>query len=126
MPAGPHHDAVLEQIRRLDCADKALAPCDPAAPPPRPGITGFRAAASVQDYRRTLAGTLKSIVFAGDDDSIFILRGISRRLVVTRSEAPALVDFIRSKDCPVSAVLADADKATLLKIKRDAIKEAGQ
>ena len=77
VPAGPHHDAVLEQIRRLDCADKALAPCDPAAPPPRPGITGFRAAASVQDYRRTLAGTLKSIVCAGDDDSIFILRGIT-------------------------------------------------
>jgi hypothetical protein len=30
------------------------------------------------------------------------------------------VDFIMSKDCPVSASLTDDDKAKLLKIKQDA------
>jgi hypothetical protein len=39
------------------------------------------------------------------------------------SEAPALVDFILSKQCPVSAALTDDDKAHLLKIKQDAEKE---
>jgi hypothetical protein len=40
-------------------------------------------------------------------------------------EAPALIDFILSKDCPVSAALTDADKAQLLRIKQDAIKKPG-
>ena len=48
------------------------------------------------------------------------------RLAAAGPEAPALIDFIMSKDCPVSASLTDADKARLLQIKRDAIKEAGQ
>jgi hypothetical protein len=38
----------------------------------------------------------------------------------TRGEAPALIDFIMSKDCPVAAALTDDDKANLLKIKQDA------
>jgi hypothetical protein len=32
------------------------------------------------------------------------------------------VDFIMSKDCPVSASLTDADKARLLQVKQDAEK----
>ena len=40
-------------------------------------------------------------------------------------EAPALVDFIMSKDCPVSASLTDADKANLLRIKQNAPKKSG-
>ena len=39
----------------------------------------------------------------------------------TGPEAPGLVDFIMSKDCPVSASLTDADKAKLLRIKQEAL-----
>ena len=35
------------------------------------------------------------------------------------------VDFITSKDCPVSAMLTDDDKASLLRMKQDAIKKLG-
>ncbi|MGH6842600.1 MAG: hypothetical protein ACREDV_10995 [Methylocella sp.] len=41
------------------------------------------------------------------------------RLAATGREAPALVDFIMSKDCPVSAALTGDDKARLLQIKQN-------
>jgi uncharacterized protein YjbI with pentapeptide repeats len=136
IPAGERRDQALAEIGRLDCAnsDKALAPCDPTAPPAPPGIAGLQAAASDNDYRKALAGTLKSIVCALDDDSIFVLRGVSRRglldptnrLGAAGAEAPALIDFIMSPACPVSAKLTDDDKATLQEIKQDALKETGR
>jgi uncharacterized protein YjbI with pentapeptide repeats len=120
----------LAGISRLDCADPdktfALAPCDPGGAPPPPGITGFQAAAGDEDYRKALAGVLKSIICAGDDESIFVLRGVSQgspgRLKATGTEGPALIDFIMSPACPVSAKLTDDDKARLQKIKADAPK----
>ncbi len=129
--AGWDRDHVLANIGRLDCAnpDKALAPCDPAAPPPPTGIMGFQEAASDEEYSKALAGTLKSIVCAGDDDfgyddSIFVLRSISQwhdvlpsRLSDTGAEAPALIDFIVSPACPASAKLTEDDRAALLEIK---------
>ncbi|MGQ0445594.1 MAG: hypothetical protein ACT4O2_10840 [Beijerinckiaceae bacterium] len=42
------------------------------------------------------------------------------RLAATGRDGPALVDFIMSKDCPISAALSDDDKAKLLYIKQDA------
>jgi hypothetical protein len=141
VPAGGLRDGALAQIGRLDCAnpDKALATCDPAAPLPPPGVAGFQAAASDEDYpdkdyRKALVGTLKSIVCAGNDDSIFVLRGVSRelagptgpmsgRLAAAGAEAPAFIDFIMSPACPVSVALTNDDKARLLQIKREAIKE---
>jgi hypothetical protein len=39
---------------------------------------------------------------------------------------PDLVDFIMGKDCVVSASLTDADKARLLRIKREALQAAGK
>jgi len=47
------------------------------------------------------------------------------RIAAVGLEAPALIDFIMSKDCPISASLTDADKAKLLRIKQDAIKKPG-
>ena len=47
------------------------------------------------------------------------------RFEATSSEAPALVDFIMGKDCPVSASLTDADKESLLRIKQEATKKPG-
>jgi hypothetical protein len=131
----PVGDQALERIGRLACAnsDKAPAPCDPAAPPTPPGVSGFEAAASDEDYRKALAGTLKSIVCAGNDDGIFVLRGgaqgapgpTSSRLAAAGGEATALIDFIMSPACPVSTKLTAADRATLQKIKQDALKKPG-
>ena len=133
VPAGKLHDGALAKIDRLDCAnpDKALPPCGPAAPPPLPGVTDYlQEAASDEDYSKALAEKLKSVVCARDDDSIFVLRGVSRegvelisRLAATDFEAPGLIDFIMSPACPVSAALTNEDKAQLLRIKQKAIKK---
>jgi len=40
-------------------------------------------------------------------------------LSATGLEAPLLVNFIMSKDCPVSAALTEDDKAKLLEIKEE-------
>jgi hypothetical protein len=61
-------------------------------------------------YVKALATELKALVCSGGDDAIHILCGLLKK----------------SKDCQVSASLTDADKGSLLQIKRDAIKEAGQ
>jgi hypothetical protein len=54
------------------------------------------------------------------------MNGLRPRLEATGGEAPALVDFIMSKDCPVYASLTDADRANLLLIKRKAIEAAAK
>jgi hypothetical protein len=105
-----------------------LASCDPAAAPP-PEVLDWQkklAAAGIDDaaYAKALATELRSLVCASDANAIHILRGISNwgRLANTGHEAPALVDFIVSKDCPVSASLTANDKAGLLEIKQNAEK----
>jgi uncharacterized protein YjbI with pentapeptide repeats len=123
--------AAIPRIERLDCSnpDNDLASCDPVAKTP-PEVLDWQkhlAAASVSDaaYIKALATELRSLVCENDADAIHILRGISKseRLAETGREAPALVDVIMSKDCPVSTALTDDDKARLLKIKRDAEKK---
>ncbi len=47
------------------------------------------------------------------------------RLGETGTEAPRLIDFILSKDCPVSALLTEDDKGKLLVIKQEATKRTG-
>jgi uncharacterized protein YjbI with pentapeptide repeats len=72
--------------------------------------------------------------YAFVENAAFVLRGLmastmlppGSRLNETGPEAPALIDFIMSRDCPVSAALTDAEKARLLQIKRDAIEEAAR
>jgi uncharacterized protein YjbI with pentapeptide repeats len=126
-------DLTLDRIRILDCAnpDKALAPCDPAAPLP-PESKFWRAdlersAASGAAFSKAVAETLKSTICDSDDDAIFILRGLlqdpapTNRLRATGSEAPQLIAHIMSPACPVSAKLTEKDKARLLEIKRYAI-----
>jgi hypothetical protein len=53
--------------------------------------------------------------------------GGDARLAAAGPEAPALIDCIMSKDCPVSAALTDADRAKLLRIKQaiEATKKPG-
>jgi uncharacterized protein YjbI with pentapeptide repeats len=139
LPPGPLRDDSLERILRLDCAnpDPTLSSCDPSRPPTREAAAWRKSLedARVDDtvYAKALAQVLRKFVCAGDDDAPYVVRGLTRstfpahsiRLAAAGSEAPALVDFIMSKDCPVSASLTDADKARLLWIKRDAIKRSG-
>jgi len=129
-------DEALKKIEKLDCgsSDKTLASCDPLANPP-PEVLAWQeklAAASVDDtaYAKALATELQGLVCANDANAIYVLRGIVRkepmqvaRFAATHREAPALVDYIMSKDCPVSTSLTDDDKAKLLQIKQDAEKK---
>ena len=128
MPEDEMRDDALERIERLDCGnrDKTLATCDPAAKPPREVLDWqkklARASVGDADFAKALATELRRLACTGDGNAIYILRGIinSRRLAETDREAPALTDFIMSKDCPVSASLTNDDKAKLLKIKQEA------
>jgi hypothetical protein len=82
------------------------------------------AALDEAEYAKSLTKELRSLV-CDNANAIPILRGIVvfGRLAATAREAPALIDVIMSKDCPVSAALTDDDKAKLLRVKRDAEEE---
>ena len=67
-----------------------------------------------------MAEALKSAICWGQDrDHVDVLRGLlgNRRLDDVGPEAPALIQFILSKDCRVFASLTSADKANLLEKK---------
>jgi len=116
---------------------------------PPPEATAWRHAvevARVEDatYQIALATELKAIVCSDDTDAVYALRGLlpytknveriltmhfvgpysSRnqshsRLIAAGAETPTLVDFILSKECPVSALLTGDDRAKLLQIKQE-------
>jgi hypothetical protein len=136
VPAGVPREQALESIRRLDCTNSnpSLASCDPSAPPPSNAAAWRK---SLEDgqvdaaaYAKALAATLKTLVCLGGEDAVFILRGMTSPLnnpfAATGPEAAALVDAIESKDCPVSTLLTDDDKAKLLRIKQEAVEKAGK
>jgi hypothetical protein len=131
VPEAKMRDRALNLIETLDCgnSDKTLAACDPAAAPP-PEVLDWQkklAAAGADNaaYAKALATELRSLVCTSDVTTIHNLGSmiIFVRLASTEREAPALVDFIMSEDCPVSASLTGDDKAALLKIKQDAEKK---
>ena len=124
-------EAALRRIEILDCGnpDKTLASRDPAATPP-PEVLDWQknlSAASVEGavYEKALATELRDLICEDDANALdnlrAIMRGIIRsgRLANTGRETPTLVQFIQSKDCPVSATLTENDKAELLRIKQD-------
>jgi hypothetical protein len=133
LPPGHLRDEALEAIQRLDCSnpDKTVASCNPSIPIP-PEAAAWRKSledATVDEatFAKTLALVLKMLVCSGDENAGYVLRGLSsmvptvNRILAIGSEAPALIDFIMSKDCPISTSLTDADKAKLLRIKQEAI-----
>jgi hypothetical protein len=74
-------------------------------------------------FLKAFAKVLKDVICSGDDQSVYILRGllggantdrIGARLPSSRA---ALIGFM-SKDCPVAAALTDDDRANLLQIKQ--------
>ena len=101
-----------------------------------------RASVGDEAYEKALATLLLRLLCQNGADTIHILRGVmsieipgigrilpgggatsSTRLAATGHKTPALVDFIMSKECPVSALLTDSDKERLLNIKQDAEQE---
>jgi len=130
----------LELIAHLDCktVGKSFGPCDPTAPElPYARLWRERlekASVNEPSNKKALAEVLGGLVCSGGRDAIHVLRGImteafdenyklSRsmsRLAATAPEAPALIDHIISKDCPVSAALTREDKDALLEIKQQA------
>jgi uncharacterized protein YjbI with pentapeptide repeats len=134
VPPGALRDDAINRIRSLDCAnpDPSFASCDPLVPLPaetaalRTALENARADDAT--YAKALAAVLRTLVCSGSDNAAYVLRGlespVSRRPTSTGSEAPALVDFIMSKDCPVSASLTENEKARLIQIKQEVIKAA--
>jgi uncharacterized protein YjbI with pentapeptide repeats len=139
LPPGLLLDQALERIQRLDCdsSDTTLASCDPSLPVPAEAA-GWRRSlegASVDDavYAKALAVELKTLVCSGGENAGYVLHGllrdparfVSTRLAATSQEAPALIDFIMGKVCPVSPSLTDDDVAKLLRIKQETTKRPG-
>jgi uncharacterized protein YjbI with pentapeptide repeats len=119
LPKGDVRDDALDRIQTLD----------PSISPP-PEVAVWRNSlegARVDDaaYVKALAAELKTLVCSGREDALYVLRGLLRHafeeigspLRAAGPEAPALTDFLMSKDCPVAAMLTDADRAKLLDIK---------
>jgi uncharacterized protein YjbI with pentapeptide repeats len=154
LPAGDLRDAALKRIGRLDCANSLpeLALCDASLPPPEAAASWrtLLEQAKVDDavYAKALAAALRAVVCGRDgglsyftrgtpsypsvENALYVLRGVMlvgpfgyARLGETGREAPELIDFISSRDCPVSPLLTDDDKGKLLSIKQEAIKRAG-
>ena len=87
-------------------------------------------------YVKALAAASKTLVCSGDDAALDALRGIVTgmsatvppmysRLASAGPEAPALVDFIMSKDCPVSALADRRRQGESPAQKQDATKKPG-
>jgi uncharacterized protein YjbI with pentapeptide repeats len=135
IPQGERRNQAIDRIRSLDCSnpDPRLAACDPSvAPPPEAAAwQGSLEAVRVDEagFAKALAAQLKTLVCSHADDAVYVLRALMpdsqwgrNPFNEARPEMPALVDFIMSKDCPVSASLTGPDQAKLLRIKRDAEK----
>ena len=133
VPEGRWRNEALDRIERLNCdnPDKELAPCDPSLPTPSEAAVWQKSIedARVEDaaYIQALAAVLRRLVCSGDDDASYILLGLTysttrfTRIEATGSGAPALVDFILSRGCPVSASLSGDLRAKLLVLKQRAI-----
>ena len=126
VPEGLSRTAALERIRSLDCKAAGLASCDVKAPEPA-SVAAARqmieqASIDEASYKKALAGVLGELVCRGDGRAPRFLRGFVRnhRIYDAGAEAPALVDRIMNKDCPVSAVLTDDFRAALRAVAKDA------
>ena len=128
LPEGPLRNAALWRIERLDCANRALAPCDLAAI--AEGSWRRRVeAARVPDatFEAALAEDLTNLVCPGNPNALFVLRGTGfgdrLRDAAAGPEGRMLIDYLLGKNpkaCPISAQLAEPDKALLRDVKRRA------
>jgi hypothetical protein len=120
IPPGNRHDAALDAIKRLDCANKTLASCDPSSPP---AVVGEWLAREPRDPQLgALARELKRLVCSGDEFAVYIVRGDgfgSRLQDAFIDQGDNLfADLMNkdSKDCPVSGSLTDRDRTKLVEL----------
>jgi hypothetical protein len=145
VPEGKMREDALKRIKTLDCAntDETQASCDPDAKPPSE-VSDWQKklkAAGVYDatYAEALATELRRLVCTGNADAIYIFRGLvdscfwrvlqlradgSPLLRELKREAPSLVDYITSENCPLAASLTNGEKEMLLAIKQAAAQDS--
>jgi uncharacterized protein YjbI with pentapeptide repeats len=125
VPTGERRIEALRSIQRLDCARSELQSCDPNMPEPA-SVAAARQMikqASVDDatYKKAVADELGELFCGEDGDAINILRGLLKNFQIsgeTGGFSLTLVELIMSKNCPVSALLTDDDKAKLHALKK--------
>src|SRR4029077_19900326 len=128
LPPGPLRDRALEHIHPLDCSN----PCTPSSALPPEAVTWaqmlVKSSVDEDAYAAALAKTLKELVCSDSNSTLYILRGVSlstpyqeSRLESTKGAASGLIDDLINKDskeCPVAAAMTDADRRSLLRIKK--------
>jgi uncharacterized protein YjbI with pentapeptide repeats len=129
LPAAGDRDEAVKRVSRLDCSstesNSATWSCRPT-PQNDPWRKALEdAGVNRAEYYKSSEMAWKQVVCASDADAIYALRGFlpdaKRGIVASRLEGAdtSLVNFIMSKDCPVSAALTDADRANLLGVKAE-------
>ena len=129
LPSGPLRQLALERIAVLDCDDKTLQSCDPAAATlPKEAIDWksfvMDNVAKVQPYQAALAESLRALFCPGDKNEALVVRNVAQfgHFQQAGLAARALITELlkkKSSDCPVVASLTDSDRATLLSIQQD-------
>lgn len=131
----------LAFINSLNCSKgySGLGSCNSKALEQR-SVQDWRAAlesAQIDEaaYERVLAQKLRELICSSDRDAINILRGVASgdepaapggvvlkgsRLSSTGVEAPPVINYVMSPNCPVHSELTEADRAKLVKIKAHA------
>ena len=121
---------VLSRIAHLACPKPCIVRL---TPPPEvdPWLNEVKKGTVDQAaYGKALATVYTSMICSGDGSSLAVLRSLvsmgmpqaaggvptAQGFLETGSEARALAAYVMSKDCPVSAKLADADRAVLLAV----------
>jgi uncharacterized protein YjbI with pentapeptide repeats len=142
LPQGAR-DLARHRIGALDCTISVwyISSCDarsasiptPSSPPSIAAWWKVLVGARVdgKTFARALSQELKALACTVEGGAVYVVRGpgFADRLAKAGSEAYSLIDDLANKDgknCPVAAALTDVDRANLLSIKRDTIKEAGQ
>ena len=126
----PKRSLVLSRIAHLACPKPCIVRL---TPPPEvdPWLNEVKKGTVDQAaYGKALATVYTSMICSGDGSSLAVLRSLvsmgmpqaaggvptAQGFLETGSEARALAAYVMSKDCPVSAKLADADRAVLLAV----------
>jgi uncharacterized protein YjbI with pentapeptide repeats len=131
VPSGYLRDQAFTGIERLDCSSSArLGSCDtsPKRPPEVTAGQEMLETASVDEkaFGEALAGVFRELVCSVSDETIHVVRGLSRdatdhksRLEEAGPAASRLIDDLLKdgKKCPVAAALTEADRAKLTRIQ---------
>lgn len=121
VPGGPLREEAIERIEKLN-PDVSGSEVTQNRAATDGGVDGGA-------YQKALAFQLESLVCSWDESSSYVVRGLATtcseeelsRIAETGPYAPDLIDSILAPACPVSATLADEDKAQLKKLAKVAL-----